>query len=303
MTITRGNIPSLLRPGLAAVFWNYNVYPHLYKSIYSIIKSDKAAEYDLEMQGLPIASEKDDGGPVTLAEFTQGYTTIYQHKFYAIGYQITRGTIEDNLYEAEFPQQALQLRTSIDTLRNVNGAFIFNNAFNTQSMVSDGQPLCSTQHPISGGILANTFDNPVGLSNGSLEEAIIIMKSWKNLAGLPINTSPVKLLVPPSLQFTAARILKSSFDPGTANNAINPLVHDKYFPGGYIINPYLTNPYNYFILTDEPQGFKMYQRSPLDIDFITDVGTTDNTIVRAVERYSFGCSNWRAVFGGQGTSA
>lgn len=299
--INRSNLPSLLRPGLKTVFWNYNTYPDLYKDIYEIFRSDKAVEYDLEMQGLGLAQIKQDGSPVAMGTMQQGYTTSYLHQFYGIGFQITRGAMEDNLYEAEFPQQALQLRTSLQNLRNVNGIYQFNNAFNSNSMVSDGQPLCSTAHPIQGSTLANTFNNPVGLTESALEDAITIMKQWKNLAGLNINTSAIKLLVAPKLGFQAARILKSSYRTGTANNDINAIVHDKYLPGGYIINPFLSNPYNWFILTDEPNGFKMFQRSNLDISWITDP-VTDNTTVRAIERYSFGCSNWRATFGVQGTA-
>jgi hypothetical protein len=301
MTITRSNLPSLLRPGLFSVFWNYNTYPDLYKEVYKIFKSDKATEYDLEMQGLPLAQIKQDGAPAFSASFQQGYTTSYSHQWYAISFGISRGAVEDNLYETQFPQQALQLRTSLQTLRNTNGMFQFNNAFNSASQVSDGQPLCSTQHPIQGGILPNTFNNPVGLTESALEEAITLMKQWKNLAGININTSPMKLLVPPKLSFQATRILKSTYRTGTANNDVNAIVHDKYIPGGQVVNTFLTNPYNWFILTDEPNGFKMYQRNNLDIDFIMDP-VTDNTTVRGVERYSMGCSNWRAVFGVQGTA-
>jgi hypothetical protein len=299
--INRSNIPSLLRPGLKTVFGNYNTYPDLYKDVYAILKSDKATEYDMEMQGLGLAQIKQDGAPITMGTMQQGYLSVYSHQFYGIGFQISRGAVEDDLYESEFPQQALQLRTSLQTLRNVNGMFQFNNAFNAQSQVSDGQPLCSVNHPIQGGVLANTFNNPVGLTESAIEEAITVMKQWKNLAGLNINVSPMKLLVPPKLGFQAARILKSSFRTGTANNDINAIVHDKYLPGGYIINPFLSNPYNWYILTDEPNGFKMFQRTNLDIDFIMDP-ITDNTTVRAVERYSMGCSNWRAIFGVNGTA-
>jgi Mu-like prophage major head subunit gpT len=301
MTVTRSNIPSLLRPGLATVFWNYNVYPDLYTQVYKTYKSDKATEYDLEMEGLPIAQIKQDGAPTFMGSMQQAFLTPYAMNWYSIGVGMTRGFVEDNLYESQFPQIALQLRTSLQTLRNTNAMYQFNNAFNGNSQVSDGQPLCSTQHVISGGTLANTFGNPVGLTESALEEAITIMKGWKNYGGLNINTNPVKLLVPPHLQFQASRILKSAFQPDSANNAINPIMHDKFLPGGFTVNQFLTNPYNWFIITDEPNGFKHYMRNNLDIDYIMDP-LTDNTSIRAVERYAMGCSNWRANFGVLGTA-
>jgi hypothetical protein len=297
--INRSNIPTLLRPGLAAVFGDYNVYPGLWKEIYSQHRSDKAVEYEMEMQGLPLAQIKADGSPVASATMQQAYETSYVNQYYGISFQITRAAIMDNLYQSEFPQQAMQLRNSLDTLKNVNGAFIFNNAFTSASTVSDGQPLCSTQHPISTGTLANTFANGVQFNEAAVEDAITLIKSWANVAGLKINMNSIKALVPQSRAFDAARIFKSEFRTGTANNDINAIFHDKYMPGGYVVNQFITNPNYWFILTDEANGFKYYLRENLDIDFITDV-VTDNVTVRAIERYAFGCSNWRAVFGSTG---
>lgn len=297
--INRSNIPTLLRPGLAAVFGDYNVYPALWKDVYSQHRSDKAVEYEMEMQGLPLAQIKADGSPVASASMQQAYETSYVNQYYGISFQITRAAIMDNLYQSEFPQQAMQLRNSLDTLKNVNAAYIFNNAFTAASTVSDGQPLCATAHPISTGTLANTFNNGVQFNEASVEDAISLIKSWSNVAGLRINLNSIKVLVPQARAFDAARIFKSEFRTGTANNDINAIVHDKYMPGGYIVNQFITNPNFWFILTDEPNGFKYYMREPLDIDFITDV-VTDNVTVRAIERYAFGCSNWRSVFGSQG---
>lgn len=297
--ITRSNIPSLLRPGLASVFGDYNIYPALWKSVYSVHRSDKAVEYEMEMQGLGIAQMKADGSPVASSTMQQGYETSYVMQYYGTSFQITRASIMDNLYQSQFPQQSLELRNSLDTLKNINAMYQFNNAFNSNSTVSDGQPLCSTAHPIATGTLANTFTNGVQFNESAVEDAITIIKSWQNLAGLQINLSSVKALVPQSRAFDAARIFKSEYRTSTANNDINAIVHDKYMPGGYIVNQFITNPNYWFILTDEPNGFKYYLRENLDIDFITDV-TTDNVTVRAIERYAYGCSNWRAAFGSTG---
>ncbi len=297
--INRSNIPSLLRPGLAAVFADYNVYGALWKEIYSQHRSDKSVEYEMEMQGLPLAQLKADGSPVASGSMQQAYETSYVNQYYGLSFQITRAAIKDNLYQSEFPQQAMQLRNSLDTLKNVNAAYMFNNAFTQASTVSDGMPLCSTGHKISNGLMSNTFSNGVQFNEAAVEDAITLIKSWANMAGLKINLNSVKALVPQSRAFDAARIFKSEFRTGTANNDISAIVHDKYMPGGYVVNQFITNPNYWFILTDEPNGFKYYLRENLDIDFTTDV-TTDTVTVRAIERYAFGCSNWRAVFGSQG---
>lgn len=298
-TINRSNIPSLLRPGLHAVFGDYNIYPALWKDIYSVHRSDKAVEYEMEMQGLPLAQIKADGAPVASGQMAQAYQSSYVNQYYGLSFVITRAAIMDNLYISEFPQQALQLRNSLDTLKNINGAYLFNNAFFPASTGSDGQPLCSTTHPISTGTLPNTFSNGVQFNEAAVEDAITIIKSWSNVAGLKINLNSVKALVPQSRAFDAARIFKSEFRTNTANNDISAIVHDKYMPGGYIVNQFINNPNYWFILTDQANGFKHFMRESLDIDFITDV-VTDNVTVRGVERYSFGYSNWRGVFGSSG---
>src|SRR5277367_2046943 len=226
--INRSNIPALLRPGLHAVFGDYNVYPALWKDIYSIHRSEKSVEYEMEMQGLPLAQLKEDGSPVASGDMRQAYQTSYVSQYYGISFQITRASIMDNQYSSEFPQQARQLRNSLDTLKNINGAFLFNNAFNQASQVSDGQPLCSTTHPISTGTLPNTFTNGVQFNESAVEDAITIIKSWSNIAGLKINLNSIKVLVPQSRAFDAARIFKSEFRTQTANNDINAILHDKY---------------------------------------------------------------------------
>ncbi|MEN9916130.1 MAG: hypothetical protein RLY40_62 [Pseudomonadota bacterium] len=299
MAINHSYIPSLLRPDLADVFGNWNTYDALWKKVYKQFRSEKAAEYDMEMQGLGLAQPKNDGSPVASSYFQQANMTSYVHQYYGLSFAITRAAIMDNLYKSQFPQQAMQLRNSLETLKNMNATYIFNNAFNSNSTVSDGKSLCATDHPISTGTLANTFTNQVGFTEAAVEDAISLIRSWQNVAGLQIDVNTIKVLTPPKLGFQAARIFKSEYQTDTGNNNINALVHDKYMPGGYIINPFLTNPNNWFILTDEPNGFKYYLRENLDIDFVTDV-LADIITVRAIERYCFGCSNWRAVFGVRG---
>jgi hypothetical protein len=282
-----------------AVFFNLNVYPDLWKEVYTQHKAERAVEYDIELQGLGLASEKPEGAPVSMSQMNELYKTHYITTTYGIGFQITREAIEDNVYKQQFPQQALNLRSSLSTVKNVNGAYLFNNAFNANSIGADGQPLCSTQHPTAAGFVANTFNVNVGLNESSLEDAITGIKGFTNAAGLKINTSPVKLIVPQAAAFKASRLLNSAYTPDSGNNAINAIVHDKWIPGGIHVNQFILNPNLWGVLTDEIQGFKYYSRTPIDIDFITDIGI-DAVTVRAVERYAMGYTNFRCFWGSIG---
>ena len=186
---------------------------------------------------------------------------------------------------------------ALGSVKNVNAMYLFNNATNMGSVGSDGQPLLSTQHPIQGGKLANTFTTAVQFSEKALEDAIAIMgATWKNYAGLPLICKPKKLLINNYLEFRAKRVIKSDYQTGTANNDINAVKHSNYFQGttDIIVTPYLTNKYAWFILTDQPDSFKYFLRESLEVDFMTDPRTYI-VVMSALERYSFGYSTWRYV--------
>ena len=70
-------------------------------------------------------------------------------------------------------------------------------------------------------------------------------------------------------------------------------------PGGYVVNHFLTDPDAFFVLSDVPDGFKHYERSPLQTSMEGDFDT-GNVRFKARERYSFGFSNPRCVFGSKG---
>jgi hypothetical protein len=61
----------------------------------------------------------------------------------------------------------------------------------------------------------------------------------------------------------------------------------------------LTDTDAFFIKTDAPNGFKMFNRSPIKTAMEGDFDT-GNMRFKARERYSFGVSDWRCVFGTPG---
>lgn len=297
--ITLQSIQNLLRPGLAAVFGDYLVYPDQWKDIFTSHISNKAVEYEVEMRLLPMAQFKPDGGAVTYGDMAQQFVTSYIHKNFGIGFQITANTIRDNLYKDSWPRATESGKDSMRQAKNIEGAAILNNGFNTNFPVSDGQPLFSTTHPVSGNTVPNTFSVPTQLNETALQDAIIGVQQFLNAAGLRVALQPEKLIVPPALQFTANVILDSKFRTATANNDINAIYNLSSVPMGYRTNQFLSSPTAWFLLTDESNGFKYYERDPLTIDMFTDT-TTRNLNVTFVERYSFGCSNWRAGFASAG---
>lgn len=299
MPINTGAIANLLRPGLAAVFGEYPMYPSQWSEIYETYESDKAVEIEVEMKMLGLAQIRAEGSATAMDTMGQRIITNYVHKYVGLGFVITRQAIMDNLYKTRFPMMAKALKDSLAQTKEILGASVLNNGFNAAFPIGDGQALFSTAHPIDTGTFANTPATPADLNEASLEAGIIAIQQFKNQAGLIVMTKPTKLIVPPQNQFVAERLLASAFRTQTANNDINAIYNISAVPMGYRVNQFLTQisgANSWFLLTDAPDGFKHYVRERVETDVYTDFAT-DNLQAKAIERYSFGVSNPRAAYG------
>jgi len=299
MAINTGDIKSLLFPGLRQVFGSYDSYPSQWSELFDTYYSDKAVEIETEMKFTGLAQLRAEGAPTAIDTMGQRVITQYYHKYFGLGFVITRQAIMDNLYKTRFPMMAKSLKNSLAQTKEIVGANIINNGWNAAYPLGDGQPLFSINHPIDGGVVANTPALPVDLNEASLEAALITIQQFQDQAGLLIKTQAEKLLVPPQNQFVATRILESVYRTNTANNDINAIYATSMIPKGYSVNHYYTLPNCWVVKTDAPDGAKHYIREPVEVDINTDY-STDNLQVKAVERYSFGVSNFRCVYGSQG---
>lgn len=300
--INTGQIAQLLRPGLKAVFGQYPTYPEQWTEIFKTYQSDKYQEIEVEMKYLGPADIKPEGQPIATDTMGQRIVTNYIHKRVGLSFTITKEAVEDNLYQTQFPQQAVALRNSLRITKNILGANVLNNAFNPTYPIGDGQPVCSTTHPIDGGTFSNAFGSAtptVAFSEGGIEQAIILIQQFPMQSGILSQTMPEKIIISRNNQFNAARILESTFRVNVANNDINALYHNDYIPKGYRVNQFLTSPTAWFILTDAADGLKHFQRTAVETDTYVDY-PTDNVMAKATERYSFGVSNPRAIFGSPG---
>jgi hypothetical protein len=295
--ITTSNLPNLLRPGLNAVFGDYNVYPDEWRELFQYNTSNKASEWDQEMKLTPLASEKGEGESVVFEDMSAMYLTVYNHKWSGIGYIMTRSAIEDNLYQDMWPKGQIATRNSLAQYKNIMGSNIFNFGFGNQGIIADGQPLFSLNHPTDDGASPNTLSQAAQLNETALEDLIINIQMFKDAAGLLVAYKPRKLVVPVTLQFQADRLLGSKFRTETANNDISAMYNMGAIPQGYTVNHFLQGN-NWYCLTT-CDGLKYFMRTPVGSDSDTDTATS-NLIVSTSERYSFGCSNFRSVAGVQG---
>jgi hypothetical protein len=246
---------------------------------------------------------KFEGGAVAFDDGA-GERFIFNHEHFEIGlgYAITRKAIDDNLYEAEFPASNLGLQNSFAQAEEIFTANVLNTAttYNT-SIVGDGVALLSTAHPVDGTTWANTFTTQLDLNEASLLSALTgIRSNIIDQARLKVFARGRKLLVPPQLEWVAARLIHTELRPGTTDNDISALRATGSLPEGFEVMDFLTSSFSWFVLTTIP-GMLFLERiafeMSMEVDFITD-----NLLVKGYQRYYTGYKNPRCIFGSTPTS-
>ena len=301
MAISRQQLAKELEPGLNALFGlEYKNYENQHTEIFDIENSDRAFEEEVMLSGFANAAVKSEGAAVTFDTANEAFTSRYTHETIALAFAITEEAIEDNLYDRIATRYTKALARSMAQTKQIKAANVLNNGFNSSFPGGDGKELFATDHPTqSAGTLANELSTSADLSETSLEQAMIDIAAFKDERGFKIAARGLKLIIPSELQFTAERILRSPARVGTADNDLNALSSKGMLPQGYVVNNYLTDTDAFFIKTDVPNGMKMFNRANLKTAMEGDFDT-GNVRYKARERYSFGFSDWRGMFGSPG---
>jgi len=300
MAISRGQLVKELEPGLNALFGlEYKRYENQHLEIYDVENSDRAFEEEVMLSGFANASVKPEGSGVVFDNAQETYTARYTHETIALAFAITEEAIEDNLYDRIATRYTKALARSMANTKQVKAAAVLNNAFNTNFLGGDGVELCSAVHPTIAGTYSNELGTSADLNETSLEQSLIDIAAFTDERGLKIAAKGMKLIIPSELQFTAERLMKSQGRVGTADNDINAIGSMGMIPQGYVVNNYLTDTDAFFIKTDVPNGMKMFNRAPLKTAMEGDFDT-GNVRYKARERYSFGFSDARGIFGSPG---
>ena len=299
--ITTASHPKALWPGIKA-WWGqvYDEHKEEYSQLFDSDTSSMNYEEDVQLTGFGLAPVKSEGSGVSYDSEIQGFTTRYTHIAYALGYIVTKEELDDNLYEQVSRRRSAALAMSFRQTKENVGANIYNRAFNGTYLGGDGVALCSTSHPnTSGGTFANKPSVDADLSEASLEDALTAIMGFQNDRGLLINVMPRSLIVARQNFWNANRILKSAYTPTTANNAVNVLVATNALPEGIVMNHYLSSPNAWFVRTNIQNGLKYYSRVGIQFDQDNDFDTM-NAKAKGYERYSFGWTDPRAIYGVNG---
>ena len=301
MAISRAQLAKELEPGLNALFGlEYQRYEQEHAEIYDTENSERAFEEEVMLSGFGSAPVKSEGAAVAFDDANEAFTARYNHETIALAFSITEEAIEDNLYDRLSSRYTKALARSMANTKQVKAASVLNNAFDARITGGDGVSLCNASHPLTNG---STFRNQpstaADLNETSLENALIDISGFVDERGLRVSVRGTKLIIPSNLQFIADRILESTLRPGTADNDINAVRNMGMLPEGYVVNHYLLDTDAFFIKTDAPRGFLHFERMPMSTKMEGDFDT-GNMRFKARERYSFGFSDPRCVFGSQG---
>ena len=301
MAISRAQLVKELEPGLNALFGlEYRQYADETKEIFDTESSDRAFEEEVMLSGFANAAVKPEGQGVQFDDAQETFTARYTNETIALAFAITEEAIEDNLYDRLASRYTKALARSMANTKQVKGANVLNNAFDPNFLGGDGKELCATDHPTLAGSFSNELNVSADLNETSLEQSLIDIAAFTDERGLKIAARGIKMIIPSALQFTAERLMESKGRTGTADNDINAIVSKGMIPQGYVVNHYLTDDDAYFIKTDVPNGLKMFNRSPIKTSMEGDFDT-GNVRYKARERYSFGFSDPRGIFGSTGT--
>lgn len=303
-TIARGNAPRLLQEGVKRVFGQeYNDHAIEWNKIFNEDTSSKAYEIDVQFEGFGLASVKDEGGDIAFDSQRQGFTPTYPHITYGKGFVVTKEALQDELYD-QFAKRARGLAFSMTQTKEVIGANILNNGFSSSFLQGggDGVSLLNAAHingPTDGGTFSNILAVAADLSEASLEDQLIQIGQATDPRGLRIALQGTRLIIPVQEQFEAQRILGSVLQNDTANNATNALRDMRAIRDGFVVNHYLTDTDAWFIKTNAPDGLKYYTRQA--VEFGEDNAFTSGNIrFKADERYSFGWTDPRGIYGTPG---
>ena len=301
MAISRAQLVKELEPGLNALFGlEYKQYANEWNEIFDSESSDRAFEEEVMLAGFSNAAVKPEGQGVGYDDAQETFTARYTHETIALAFAITEEAIEDNLYDRLASRYTKALARSMANTKQVKSAAVLNNAFNAANAGGDGKELFATDHPTLAGTFSNELSTAAELNETSLEQALIDIAAFTDERGLKIAAQGTKLIIPSALQFTADRLMKSEGRVGTADNDINAVRNMGMIPQGYTVNHYLTSAKKFFIKTDVPNGLKHFVRAPIKTSMEGDFDT-GNVRYKARERYVFGFSDPRGIFGSNAT--
>ena len=276
-------------------------------------RADEWAQVFKEFKGIPrnyheepvlfgfgAAPELPDGMPVTYQSGGVLFIQRYVYRVYGLAFALTKVLVEDGDHIRIGQTYARHLAQSLIETKETLGANILNRAFNGSYVGGDGKSLVATDHPLANGAtFSNQLNTAAALSQTSLEQLLIQIRNAVDNNGKRIRLTPKKIVAGPSNVFQAEVLLKSVLRTGTADNDINPVKSMGLLAEGQANLSRITSSTAWWVETDAPEGLKLAMRRGLEKSMEGDF-ETDSMRYKATERYAFGWTDPRGIYGTPG---
>lgn len=272
----------------------------IWRRIYSVKDSDKRSELVTTVTGVGDIPEKPEGQAYATDVIKVGYTKEFLHTEFGMMFEVTKTALEDDRYDV-LADHAKWFMFSARVVQEKRAAIPFNNGFTTET-TPDGVSVFNSTHALKGGGTArNQLSTAADLSWTSLQQALVDwQRETKFEAGqfmMPVED--LILYVPPELEFTAAKIVNSTLQPGVADNDLNTIKTLRNIT--VVKNVYLTDTDAWFLLANnKTHGFTSYTRVPMSMEEAMTDPYTRNRLYPVRFRQSWGVKWWQNAFGTAG---
>jgi len=273
----------------------------IWKGYYNVESSDRKTEISQSYTELGDVPEKPEGANYSTDLIRPAFQKSVTHTEFGLGFEMTETAGEDDRFGV-LKRNTKWLAFSARYVEEKRAAAPLNNGFSSETS-ADGVAAFSASHVLGNGDTARNILNPgQDLSWNSLTQAMIDMQTETKSDGgrfvTPITSWDI--VVPPALEFTAARIINSTLLPGVADNDANVLKQRRSF--NIIVNPHLTDPDAWFLLAADKSrhGLMSYTRIPITMVKPMEDARTGNTIYKVRFRRSWFWRDWQGAFASQG---
>ena len=275
--------------------------PKIYTDYFNIKSSDRKFERVVTYVPFGDTQAKAEGDSFAMDQIRQGYTKDFTHTENGLGFEVTQTALEDDA-ENLLSRAGEWLAFSARYVEEGRAANPLNNGFTTET-TPDGVSLFSTAHVLrAGGTAKNRPSTDADLSAQSLAQAMIDLQTdQKDEAGhLAAPVTSWNLVIPPSLEFLADRLINSTGLPGSTDNDRNPIKARRTW--NIIVNPRLTDADAWFLLAGNKSqhGLTFYRRVPITLEPSTKDARTGNSIFKVRHRFSVGAWTWVGTYGSAG---
>ena len=299
------NFGKLLEPGLRKIFFEtYDELPEQYSKIYNVLSSTKAVEHDWGMGAFgdwtKRASQFDEVAYKTLSP---GLDRTYIHEAFTQGFMVTREMYDDDQYRQIEKLPKAMARSGRAKVEKDAMIPLLKGFDKTNNPIYDGEALFSTDHPLldkDGGKCNNLATGE--LNDVNLKEALKIMKETVDEAGNLIQMKATKLIIPPALEDTAIRLLKSTQIAGGELNDTNKFLNS--YGIEVVVMDYLSaaaggSDTHWFLQDGSRHELNFFWRVKPEFKWEEDFDTFVSKY-RGYMRYSFGVSDFRGMVGSEG---